>query len=162
VDHYGLRVPYQETLDPLGNIAITIKDAWDRERLVLRKNRQGAITQKTEYHYDTNDNLTRIIETVIAEGLPERQIITQLQYDQMNREIAHIQALNTPEQQTTTFSYDPSGRLQTKTKPDGVVLYHEYDQLGRLSVQKSSDGTIHYHYAYDRKGNLLRADDCLT
>ncbi len=51
---------------------------------------------------------------------------------------------------TTFWTYTPSGKLQTKIKPDGTVLAYEYNLQGELTKVGSRE------FRYDRNGRLIQ------
>ena len=51
---------------------------------------------------------------------------------------------------TTFWTYSPSGKLQTKTKPDGTRLIYEYNSQGELIKVGSRE------FEYDRLGRLVQ------
>lgn len=59
----------------------------------------------------------------------------------------------------TVYTYLPSGKMATKTLPDGVTLTYSYHPLGFLSRIDSSDGKIHHAVEYERLGHLRYASD---
>jgi len=57
---------------------------------------------------------------------------------------------------TTTYAYDPAGRLSTVMLPNGVQTTHTYDAAGRLTgLTHTKDGMVlsSYHYVLDDVGN---------
>lgn len=51
--------------------------------------------------------------------------------------------------ETTEYSYTPSGKLKTKTKPDGTVIEYAYDKLGHLIKVNSET------FTYNKLGHLI-------
>lgn len=83
-------------------------------------------------------------------------------YDSCNRIKSVTRAFGTPEACTTTFTYNQSGKLSSKTLPDGITLNYTYDGLDNLKSIKSSDGKLSHAYSYNRLGHLLNASDDLN
>lgn len=158
----GQRVPSKEITDPLGNVEITISDALGRIVTKTRKNAFGNLTQQQDIAYDANGNVVQVTDQVIAHAEDVQQIITQMHYDTCNRLVAVYEALGTPEQKQTKFTYDNFGQKKEIIKSDGVTLSHTYDTLGRLETLQSSDHTISYFYKYDLKGNFIHCEDCIS
>ena len=125
---------------------------------MLKKDPFGRIIQKQEMHYCPADNLISLVETIYAGVQPLREKVTQLAYDSMGQIVHIIEASNTPEQISTSFTYQ-AGRKIAVTKPDGVVIDYGYDDFGLMAFQKSRDGTIHDTFDYDIKGNLTLITD---
>ena len=57
------------------------------------------------------------------------------------------------------YTYDNTGKVKTKTLPDGIVLSYEYNPLGYLTCLKSSDGKIHHTFASNNLGHLTYTED---
>ncbi len=150
----GQTVGYKEVTDPLGNVVVTIQDVLGRVVQVIKKDPFGAIVFTKENVYDLNGNCRRIVEQV-----NEKQIITEMTYDSMNRLTATYQAFGTPEQKVFSVSYTSSGNKEKCVKPDGTTLAYSYDPLERLVSVTSSDHTIHDLYAYDLHDNVIQIDD---
>ena len=55
---------------------------------------------------------------------------------------------------TTRWTYDPRGRLESKVYPDKTSELYEHDAVGQLITKTRPDGTAAIH-AYDAKGRLL-------
>lgn len=147
---YGQFVGYCETIDPMGNISVLIKDSCMRDACILRKNLFGNIIQKTEFEHDGNGNKVRRVDTVFEGEENKRQVVTEWAYDQNNQVVRTIEALGEKEQKTTEVKYDLFGQKEQLIKSDGTILYHVYDLMGMLVNYVSSDGTINYSYEYDR------------
>lgn len=156
---YGKYVPYEEKIDPLGNVTITICDARGKCAEIQRRNPLGNLTQKTEFFHDSNGNLIKTIETVLAENTPSRKVIKQLEYDSLNRLIGITEALGTAEQKYTQVRYNLYGQKEAMIYPSGISIVYEYDSLGLLKSCKASDQSIHYTYKYDLNGNPYQSID---
>ena len=147
----GQLVPCQESIDPLGNATITIKDALGREVLLMRRNTLGETIQKQEIFYDGAGNRARIVETIYAPNSPERQVTQRWEYDCMQRCTAYIQAANSPEQKRTSYSYNTLGQLTHLIKPSGITLLHTYNRQGLLETYRAEAISFCYRYTYDQK-----------
>ena len=152
-------VPYQEIIDPLGNIYISVKNTHDGICLEERKNIFGCTAQKFQLVYDATSHPLRRIEQVVVLGKVENTHTTAFQYDSMGREIAIFEGFREPEQKISRRDYNALGDISHIYKPDGVVLEHSYDALGRLSTLVSSDHSIDYLYTYDRNHNIIQVED---
>lgn len=141
-----MRVPYQETTDPLGNITITISDSNGRITKNSRKDPSGNLVQMQEFYYDANGNRKVQVETIYTPNAPERKVRTEWKYDTMNRVAEILEAAGTPEQKCTKFVYNLIGEKEKVIKNSGTTLQYEYDALGRLENFRASDGSFNYHY----------------
>ena len=107
------------------------------------------------------------IETYNAHGLLLKREIPgcvseEFEYDSALRLIrqGHLSFSYTPgglrssmtsnRMRTTFWTYTPSGKLQTKTKPDGTVLAYEYNSQGELTKVGSRE------FRYDSNGHLIQ------
>lgn len=159
VNEHGQRVPYKEITDPMGMITIHIHDMHGHLEKMIKKNPFGKVIQKIAHRYDTLGNLCGLTDTVIAPDDSETECISMMQYDTTNRLVACFEALGTPEQKITKFTYDRFGQKETFIKNDGIVIQYAYDALGRQVMEKSSDGTVHYEYTYDLANHPLNVED---
>jgi RHS repeat-associated protein len=59
---------------------------------------------------------------------------------------------------TTSYTYDPAGRLLTVAEPDGQTFTSSYDLAGRRTTLRYSDGRS-VAFSYDKVGRLTGVDD---
>ena len=161
-DAWGLPVPYEETIDPLGNLSVVIKNTHDGVAVEERKDVFGKTIQKTQSTYSATGLLLKRVEEIIAEEKPTKTTTTCFSYDPMGRETAIMEAYGAPEQKITRKEYNARGFIAKIFKPDGIVLNHTYDPLGRLIRLASSDNTLCYSYGYDHNDNVLWGKDELN
>ncbi|SMC28079.1 YD repeat-containing protein [Andreprevotia lacus DSM 23236] len=123
-------------------------------------------SKTTTYTYDTSRNVATITN-------PAGQITQFTKYDDNGNLLSMIDI----NQQTTTFGYDPRGRLKTRKTgseqttfdydlagqlkvvhfPDGSTLSYDYDAAHRLTdIRDNRNGRIHYDLFDD--GNIKRED----
>lgn len=159
---FGQCVPYKEITDPKGIITSVVEDAYGNIVQISKRNAQGITFQKQTYFYDANGNQEAVVETVFSPDAPEREVITQWIYDSMNRVVKCIEAVSTPEQKTTQYTYNQHGQKETIVKPDGTSILHSYDYLGRLSAIKAMDNSVIYNYEYDLNDNLTKVIDLVN
>lgn len=155
----GQLVGYQETIDPLGNVTIAIKDTLGRDAEIICKNALGIILQKKVLLHDSVGNLCREIETIYTPDQSERNLVFRWEYDAMQNCTAFIQAEGSQHQQRTNYSYNSFNQLLEIQKPSGVSLYHSYNEKGLLSEYRASDNSFHYSYVYDIKDRPIRIND---
>ena len=93
---------------------------------------------QTQFHYDTNGNLDWMKDPLLNQ--------TSFQYDPMNQLAGITDSAPTPK--TASYTYYPSGLLQTYTDRRGIVTEYHYDALGRpstiylrLAVTSTDDST---------------------
>jgi RHS repeat-associated protein len=65
----------------------------------------------------------------------------------------------TEDKRETTWTYHPSGKVFTKTQPDGMVLSYTYDAQNNLKSINSSDEKLSLSFVYNRLGHLVEASD---
>ena len=59
---------------------------------------------------------------------------------------------------STLYSFDASGNLQRRIRPDGSIIDYDYDELGRLTGMRYPDGST-VTYTYDANGNRTTMTD---
>ncbi|MGK5594518.1 MAG: RHS repeat-associated core domain-containing protein [Parachlamydiaceae bacterium] len=155
----GQFVSYQEKVDPLGNIFVTIKDALGRDVEWVNKNALGDVLQRKKAYYDRLGNQAKIIETVYHPEKKPYDITHKWSYDSMKRVVACYEAFGEPEQMSTSYTYNEKGQLAEIVKNNGVVIYHTYTPEGLLATFFSSDHSFHYEFEYDVKNNLIASYD---
>lgn len=153
-------VPYTKTIDPLGNISLFLKDAFNRDVAIFHKNPLGEVTQTTELFYDLNGNLIKTTETVFTPNAPPRKVTNTWTYDAMNQVTSLTEALGTSDQKTTLYTYNSLGQLDTIEKPSGAKIKHTYHADGLLASYTSHD--FAYHYTYDLNQRLLQSYDAIN
>jgi RHS repeat-associated protein len=142
----GNQIGTVETVtDEAGKPKRMIEDAFDNLIRVDEPDNNGGLGtisnpyQPTVYSYDTNENLTTIVQ-----GGQTRSFT----YDALNR---LTQATN-PESGIFQFSYDANGNLLVKTDARGITTTHSYDALNRVNLRNYSDATPDVSFYYDGTG----------
>lgn len=156
---YGQCVPCKKITDPSGVVTTITEDAQGNVVQILIHDSKGNLLKKQDMRYDGNGNKVLLIETLISKNHEERELVTQWTYDAMNRMTSCTEAVHCPEQKSTFYTYNLSGKKETITKADGVTISLAYDLFGHLSHVNASDDTIAYSYEYDKNGNLIKAVD---
>ena len=96
-----------------------------------------------------SDYPTKVVDTVLVQGVPEKTITTFWEYDAMHRIIALYDAYGSKDQKVTRYRYNSLGEKETIIKPSGIELHHSYDALGRLIHFYASDKSFDYTYEYN-------------
>ncbi|MET1080943.1 MAG: RHS repeat-associated core domain-containing protein [Pseudomonas sp.] len=140
-------------------------DAEDRQT-ITEYNRYNQITR---IQYPDDSVVTRSYDGKtrrLTEKVDERGIKTQYRYDGAGNRSQVIEAAGTPEQRTTTYRYDPLGRLAEELRPGGGETpdarwqYH-YDDKGNRTVVV--DPLNHETtYTHDVMGNVLTLTNALN
>jgi len=107
---------------------------------------KDALNNITQYQYDANGNLTKVID---AKGNA-----TNYTYDSLNRLIQISYADGTSE----SYEYWADGKLKTKTDGRGWKTYFFYDSVGRL-MHKLYDNGTGVGYNYDAVGRMTSEYD---
>jgi RHS repeat-associated protein len=154
VNGFGQRVLQTATTDPLGVVTLETRDALNRPVKEERFDSQGAALSCREMIYDPHGNLTNQYDHVFAEGQSLGTQSIQYAYTSTHRLQSWTQG-----EETTSYTYLSSGKIETKQFPDGVVLTYCYDPLGYLSHLSSSDGKIAHVFQHNRLGDLTYAAD---
>lgn len=166
-DPYGQQTSYQYLLSPHAKITT---DAAGRRTIETYNNcKKIAQLQKLDeegkevcletYQYDSNGNLSEQISQVYRGSTLSRLVKTQWIYGPCNRLSQWIEAAETLQARTTSYTYTPSGLLFQTIKPSGIVLQNTYDGLGHLVALKSSDGSIDLAFTPNALGQVLFAED---
>jgi len=173
------RLDTSYTYDPANNIAAitkqdTIRFLYDPyDRLIEKVDADG---RKTTISYEERDKIliktikdpkgANRIETYNAHGLLCKKevpgcTLEEYSYDRALRLASqdHLAFTYTPEglrsslseakQRTTSWTYTPGGKIQTKLKPDGSVLRYEYTEDGDLARVGSRE------FQYDALGRVI-------
>jgi len=128
---------------------------------------QDPKNDNTQYFYDGNRNLTKVIDP--------QQNVTLLGYDANNRQTSvtsgsgsasvsttstaydangNVASVTDGLNHTTTYSYDALDHQRSATDPLGRVTRYEYDPTGRVTGVDSAKGTT-TTYGYDAAGRLF-------
>ena len=158
--HYTFNT-HQEVrkVDPLGNQTIQIEDY--REKPIEEKtlNALGDLIREKRNYYDTLSRLASRHTTVYqGNKLLETQIV-HWSYDCMGNETHCIEAVGTPNEKTTSHTYNELNQKISTLTPNGVFLAYQYDSLGRKIELHASDETVHYTYTYDLKDRPIKIRD---
>lgn len=148
------------TIDQAGIQTITYYDPMGHEIRQELKNPYGDTFQKHENKYDAEGRKSARIETVYANGKPEREVVTRWEYDTCGHIIKLTEAAGTAEQKTVKYLYT-LGKLEAIVKPDGITIHHRYDSLGRMIEHFATDRTFHYQLRYDNNNNAIEVTDLL-
>ncbi len=155
----GQKVLQTSTTDPRGVTTVETQDAYGR---VVKKevlNSQKAPISSAETYHDANGNLTLQKDHLFENEHYLKTQCTKYTYTNRNQIASLIRALGTPNARSTTFTYTPSGKRESKTLPDGISLTYGYHPLGYLQNLQSSDGKIQFTFLRNRLGQLLCATD---
>lgn len=162
INEDGQHVGYRETIDPLGNVQVVIKNVRGQDCIFERKSPFGETTQKYQLYYDAEGRMIQRVETVFSGENQKDAIITKWKYNSNGRVIENVEAYGTPEQQVSTIYYNKAGEKERHIKPDGNELLYEYDSLGRLQRYSSAKGDIDYRYSYDILNKPVKIHDVIS
>ncbi|MFO0901979.1 MAG: RHS repeat-associated core domain-containing protein [Pirellulales bacterium] len=87
-----------------------------------------------------------------------RGIVTDWDYDALDRVIQVTVAVGTPAEAVWLTEYDAFGRVAAEIDPNGNRTEYGYDALDRVTLVRDALGHV-TQYAYDSKGNLTRLTD---
>ncbi|MBS0621988.1 MAG: RHS repeat protein, partial [Verrucomicrobia bacterium] len=135
-------------------------DALGRE--ISKTDANGNITTTTynqEKVYDPHGNLISQADQVYVDGRKTGLQIIRYAYTPTHHIERLTRAFGTKEARTTSYTSTPSGRLATKTTPNGKTLSYSYSPLGFLTERRSSDGAISHSFIYNKLGRLISAID---
>lgn len=112
---------------------------------------------ETVYYYDRNGNLTGEKHASNRAGQPAEYRRTEYAYDSRNHLTFVTVHPETSVSETTAYTYDQAGNLETMTVGQAVTV-HDYDVRGRL-VSRTDPLGQEETYVYDTNGNLLQKTD---
>ncbi len=153
------RVLRKTVVDPLGIQTITTYDALGRAELIERKDKCGELIAKATNAFDAKGNLTKRIDTVIAQGKANREVITLWRYDALGRVVELTEGAGTQEQRRTSYVYNSFGQKDSDILSNGSVITYRYDDFGRLCSYFDSEQTFVHEFAYDSHGNVIQTTD---
>jgi RHS repeat-associated protein len=122
-----LSVDSTQLFDPLNRLQQSLQDV-------------GGINVSTEYGYDAQDRLTKVID---PKGLH-----TDYSYSGLG----DLTQLSSPDTGVTGYTVDVAGNRLTQTDARGVTVTMQYDVLNRLSLQTNSADAEVIVYRYDGEG----------
>jgi len=143
----GQRILTKTLTDPNSIRTILIYDAFGREA-----SKTISTLRTEERFYDPAGNLLSV---------RENGRLTQYTYNPLNLAETLTRAAKTIDARTTSYSYTPSGLLQTKQTPNGTTLHFSYDPFKYLETIRSADATLSHRFRYSPNGYLLEANDSL-
>ncbi len=140
IDRNNIRTHY------LYDLRHNVKTRFDAYNLPL-------VVRRTDYTYHPIFNLvTSITDPKLG--------VTTFTYDEANRNLKTIKD-SLPEQNTTTFDYDPQGQLITITDAQNNATHVTYDGWGNVATVTDPQGHMS-SFTYDILGNRLTATDAAT
>ncbi len=154
---------YSFTYDNNQNQLSAVENATNKT-VSFAYNPRGMLSQSIDAHgasesftYDGAANLTQRDDAVAGENFT-----TSFTHTSRNQLKSVTRGTG-----TSTFSYDPAGRLTGKSYPNGVITSYAYDANNRLTSQQAvKDGQTlqSFSQAYDPAGNItsLTEDGALT
>lgn len=145
--------------DPLQITTIETRDALDRMVKKEIQNPQKTTISSQEMTHDPHGNLLYQLDHVHENGLFQKTQVLKYTYNPAHQIESLTRAYGTKDARTTTYTYFPSGKIKTKTHPDGTTLSYTYDPLGFLSFLQSSDGKIASQFKRDLEGRITSCFD---
>jgi len=155
----GQRVLQITTLDPLKIATVQTRDPLNRPIKTQILNSEGQTLSCQEMTYDPQGNLLSLTDH-IYEGTNFKNSQTTTYTHTLDHSIESLtRAFGTELERKTLYTYFPSGKVASKTHPDGITLTYAYHPLGFLSRLTSSDGQIDQTFEYNLLGYLISAQD---
>jgi len=161
LDARGERGTRVISIDPKGVMTIIDKNALGLEKRGEKKNSLGETLQLWDNLYTDKGEKSKRIEVVYINGEQQRHVITSWKWDSLGRLESLTEAYSSPDEKTTTITYNRYGQRKAITKPSGRRNYFAYDTLGRMSRWFSSDHSFDYHYTYDALDHPVLVEDKL-
>jgi len=131
------------TTHPSGAKTIELFDGLGRRTQKNEENHQGRLLSSHSYSYTLRGELVKDEDKTytydIRGNLAKKRIGEELY----------------------TYTYTPSGNIQTLLKPDGIRILYSYTPLGQLAELATSDGTVHYKMEYNGAGEATSIQDLI-
>jgi len=123
---------------------------------------QGTLLSRQMLFYTPRGELACRMEGRYCDGKWVESQRIKYRYDQKGQLVERIQGWEGGSERVTSYAYTPAGKLKRQIHPDNSFLEYDYHPLGFLRSITSSDGQIHHTFRYNRKGELLGAEDHLS
>jgi len=159
LNHLGQKVLQRAVTDPRQITRIETQDALTRTIRKELLNPQKLVVSCQELTHDPHGNLVYQRDHLYENELFKGTQTIRYTHTPDHRVASITRAFGTKEARTTTYTYSPSGKIATKTLPDGVTLTYTYHPLGFMNRLDSSDGKIHHIFAHNKLGHLKYALD---
>jgi len=153
------KVLQKRTVDPRHIATLETQDALTRTAKVEMLSSQGAHITCHELIHDPQGNLLYRRDHIYENDCFRNIQTIKYAYTSDHQIESLIRSFGTTDARTTVYTYLPSGKMATKTLPDGVTLTYSYHPLGFMSHIDSSDGKIHHAFDCDKLGYLRSALD---
>jgi RHS repeat-associated protein len=146
---YDLNGNLRTVTDPRVNVTTTDYDSRNRK---IQVTTAAPFSLKTQWKYDAGGNVTSIIR-------PDTTLETK-SYDAMNRvRVDTVPKSGTPSHVTesvaTTFTYNPSGTIQSVMDGENHTTAFEYDPSDVKTKMIYPNGTDYQQWTYDANHNLI-------
>lgn len=159
VNSFGQQVLQKTTKDPQNISTVETFDPYERLVKQEKVNLDSKTISSKEIDYDACGNQL-LYQNHVYQGtdyLATKSV--KWTYDPCHRVKKLTRGFNTPDERTTSWTYHPSGKIATKTLPDGIVLNYTYDSLNNLTEIRSFDGKLCHYFRYNCLGHLLETSD---
>jgi len=154
------------TTDPLGYKTIETFDAMVRLKKKCVTTPSDDILFLEEYTYDLAGNKILQRGHLYQESTRKKLLDIHRTYDSIGQLLTIHEAIGTPEEKQTSYTYTPSGLLKSITKNDQVVVTYSYDHFGHQTRVTASDGTVDTSYIHTPCGHFKEStnhiDDTTT
>lgn len=155
----GQKVLQKSTTDPRLITTLETQNALNRTSKVELLDSDGSHIACHELIHDPQGNLLYRRDHIYENAYFQNTQTIQYTYTSDHQIESLTRGFGTPESRLITYSYLPSGKIATKTLPDGVTLTYSYHPLGFMNRIDSSDGTVRHAFDYNLLGHLQLALD---
>ncbi len=142
-------------VDELGRATAYTYDSYNRVQTV-----RDPLGRVVEYEYGRTPGCggCGVYDATITRITDPAGIVTEYAYDRSGKRTNETVAVGTPEEATTSWTYDSEGRLKTQTDANGNLHTWIYDAAGRMVAESNAASEV-TAYAYDAAGNLTNRVD---
>ncbi len=162
-EHYlnvmGQRVLQVTTIDPVNVATVETYDARGKPIRAQIIDKDGDLVACREMRHDPHGNILLRRDQIFENGLSRDIQTVKYTYTPTHQIEMLKRAWGAKESRTTHYSYLPSGKIHSKTLPDGITLTYGYHPLGFITCLDSSDDQIHHRFTYNLLGHLVEAVD---
>ncbi len=149
-------------MNPIGVQTEIEFDALSRVYSIFKKDPFGVLLSSQKTLYDSLGNKACETHDQIVEGKILRSQTFRWIYGPMGRLEEEVEAVGSPVEKRTQYSYNSLGKMTSKTT-SGIATpitytYNKDGKLHKIEAQNSKkELQISNSYSYDRKGNILSA-----
>lgn len=146
------------TIHPTGVFEEELYDTHGKLSIATRHAPHGEVIAKKELFYNPAHMIVYTKEYALDTS--DRIVTTAYSYGPNNRLESIQEAVGTPEEKKTRYTYNCFGQKEKIINADGTTITHAYDAKGRL--KRYNGHAFDYEYRYDGSDRILEAKNALS